>query len=60
MTVTDKLTKMATLISGGKDHSVQDWIQAFFTHYYHRWGVPQHIITNRGKIFLSEFWQSLF
>jgi len=32
--ITDKLTKMVTLIPGRKDYSTQDWAQVFFTHYY--------------------------
>jgi hypothetical protein len=60
MTVTDKLTKMATLIPGREDWSAQQWAEEFFQTYYRRWGVPSKIITDRGKIFLSDFWTSLF
>jgi hypothetical protein len=60
MSVTDKLTKMVTLIAGREDWKVVDWANTFFKQYYRRWGVPQRIITNRGTIFLSEFWTALF
>jgi hypothetical protein len=60
MSVTDKLTKMIMLIAGREDWSVVDWANAFFKQYYRRWGVPQRIITDRGAIFLSEFWTALF
>jgi hypothetical protein len=60
MTVTDKLTKMTTLILGNEDWAAEKWANAFFKSYYHHWGVPSRIITDRGKIFLSEFWTALF
>jgi transposase InsO family protein len=60
MTITDKLTKMVTLILGRENWSATQWADAFFKHYYRRWGVPQKIITDRGKVFLSEFWTSIF
>lgn len=60
MTVTDLLTKMVTLIPGREDWSADKWANAFFKCYYRRWGVPSHILTDRGKIFLSEFWTALF
>jgi hypothetical protein len=60
MSITDKLTKMVTLIAGREDWKVVDWANAFFKQYYRRWGVPQRIITDRGAIFLSEFWTVLF
>jgi hypothetical protein len=60
MTITDKLTKMVTLILGRENWSAVQWADAFFKNYYHRWGIPQQIITDRGKIFLGEFWTSLF
>jgi len=60
MTITDKLTKMVTLILSREDYFIQDWAQVFFTHYYHRRRVPQRIITDKSKVFLSKFWQSLF
>lgn len=60
MTITDKLSKMVTLILGRENWTAVQWADAFFKHYYRRWGIPQKIITDRGKIFLGEFWTSLF
>ena len=60
MMATDKLTKMVTLILGREDWSAESWANAFFKSYYRRWGVPARIITDRGKVFLSEFWTALF
>ena len=60
MSITDKLTKVVTLIEGREDWSAQQWAEAFFDKYYPRYGVPQRMISDRGKVFLSEFWTSLF
>jgi hypothetical protein len=60
MTITDKLTKMVTLVLGRENRSAIQWADAFFKNYYRRWGIPQKIITDRRKIFLGEFWTSLF
>src|SRR5271168_5021652 len=35
-------------------------VQCILQKYYSRWGVPQRILTDRGKVFLSDFWTSLF
>jgi hypothetical protein len=60
MTIMDKLTKMVTLIPGRENWDSVQWANSFFNNYYHRWGIPQKIITDCGKIFLAEFWTSLF
>jgi len=60
MTVTNKLTKMVMLILGWEDWAVEKWTNGFFKSYYWQWGVPSRIITNHGKIFLSDFWTALF
>lgn len=60
MTITDKLSKMVTLVLGREDWSATQWADAFFKNYYCHWGIPQKIITDRGKVFLGEFWTSLF
>jgi hypothetical protein len=51
---------MVTLILGREDWSAENWANAFFKCYYRRWGVPARIITDRGKVFLSDFWTALF
>lgn len=60
MTCMDKLTRMVTLIPGRETYSAEDWARSFFYTYCRRWGVPSRILTDRGKVFLSEFWKSLF
>src|SRR5271169_4127567 len=60
MSVTDRLMKWVTVIPGWEDWSAINWANAFYKKYYCRWGVPQRILTDRGKVFLSEFWTALF
>ena len=60
MSITDRLTKWVTVILGREDWSALNWANAFYKKYYCRWGVPQRILTDRGKVFLSDFWTSLF
>jgi hypothetical protein len=60
MTITDKLTKMVTVFPGREDWPAHEWASAFFEHYYRRWGVPCRIISDRGKVFMSEFWTAVF
>jgi hypothetical protein len=60
MTITDKLTKMVTLIPGRENWDSVQWANSFFSNYYRCWGIPQNIITDCEKIFLAEFWTSLF
>jgi hypothetical protein len=60
MTITDKLSKMVTVILGREDWNAARWALAFWHNYYRRWGIPQRVLSDRGKIFLSEFWTGLF
>jgi len=60
MTITDKLTKMVTIILGRENWSADRWALAFWHGYYRRWGIPQRVLSDRGKIFLSELWMGLF
>ena len=60
MSCTDIVTKMITLIPGRETYSAKDWARAFFYTYCRRWGVPNKILSDRGRIFLSEFCTILF
>jgi hypothetical protein len=60
MTITDKLTKMVTVILGRENWAADRWALAFWHGYYRRWGIPQRVLSDRGKIFLSELWMGLF
>ena len=39
--ITDKLSKMVTLIPGREDWNATVWAQAFYDNYYKRWGMPR-------------------
>jgi len=60
LTITCKLCKVVTLILGREDWTAPEWADAFIHGYYRTWGVPSRIITDRGKVFMSAFWTSLF
>jgi hypothetical protein len=60
MTVTDMLTKMVTLIPSRDNWNAEQGANTFFKCYYRKWGVPSRILTDWGKVFLSEFWTALF
>ena len=48
------VTKWVTIIMGREDWRALEWVNAFYKNYYCRWGVPQRILTDRGKAFLSD------
>ena len=60
MSCTDLASKMVTLIPGRETYSAENWASAFFYTYCRQWGVPSKILSDRGRIFLSDFWTKLF
>jgi hypothetical protein len=60
LTITDKLTKHVRLVLGREDWSAKEWAEAYFEAIYPTLGVPGAIITDRGSVFLSYFWTTLF
>ena len=60
LTITCKLCKVVTLLLGREDWTAQEWADTFVHGYYKTWGVPSRIISDRGKVFMSAFWTSLF
>jgi hypothetical protein len=60
LSCTDLASKMVTLIPGRETYSAEDWARAFFYTYCRRWGVPNKILSDRGRVFLSDFWTTLF
>lgn len=60
LTITDKFTKSIRLLAGKTVWGVKDWAEAYFDYIYPVMGVPGGIISDRGSIFLSAFWTTLF
>ena len=57
--VVDRFSKYAHFISLSHPYIAIDVAQAYLDHVFKLHGWPQSIISDRDKVFLSEFWQAL-
>ena len=60
MVVVDRLSKYAHFIALSHPFTTLTIAQAFMDGIYRLHGIPNSIVSNRYKIFLSHFWQKLF
>jgi hypothetical protein len=60
LTVTDKLTKFVMLIPGCESWTAEQWAQAYFDTIFPIFGVPKAMISDRGSVFVSMFWTTIF
>lgn len=60
LTVTDKFTKMVSLIPCNTTDSAKETARRWTESYYSRFGVSRNIISDRDVKFVSSFWQELF
>jgi hypothetical protein len=60
LVIVDKFSKYGHFIPLKHPFSAQTVAQAFVDHVYCRHGMPQVLISDRDKIFVSSFWQNLF
>lgn len=58
-TITDKSTKAVALIPCKKSTTAMEFASLFFNKVYPCWGVPQKIISDRDRRFVSAFWATL-
>jgi hypothetical protein len=57
--IVDRMTKMAIYLPCRKDINSPELAQMFFKHVICKHGVPDNIVTDRGKEFTSRFWKQV-
>lgn len=60
LTMTDKFSKLVTLIPCQTSDSAEKTAERVLRHYYTRFGLPMRIVSDRDVRFTSRFWQELF
>jgi hypothetical protein len=60
LTITDKLTKYVVIVPGCEKWSASQWAEAYFEHVFPTFGVPAAMISDRGSVFVSLFWTTVF
>lgn len=58
--VVDRLSKYAHFIPLSHPYTASTFAKAFLDNIYKLHGLPTYIVSDRDKVFLSHFWQSLF
>jgi hypothetical protein len=59
LVVVDRLTKMARFIPTTTSMDAPRFAELFFEHVYSRFGLPSRIVSDRGSVFVSQFWKSI-
>jgi hypothetical protein len=59
LVVTDRLIKYAYFISYKKDLTAEELVYTFNRNIIANHGIPEEIISNRNKFFISNFWKFL-
>jgi antitoxin component of RelBE/YafQ-DinJ toxin-antitoxin module len=57
--ITDRLTKYAYFILYKEGLTVEELIYTFNKNIITNYGIPEEIINNKDKFFISNFWKSL-
>jgi hypothetical protein len=59
LVVTDRLTKYAYFIFYKEGSTAEELVYTFNKNIITNYGIPEEIISNRDKLFISNFWKSL-
>ena len=57
---TDQLSKYGIILPLRKESSAYDIAQLYYLHVFRHFGLPQRIISDRDKRFMSKFWTTLY
>jgi len=60
LTATDKISRAVIFIPGRETWNAADWANVLLRDVVQRWGIPLGIISDRGSVFVSDLWKSLF
>ena len=60
LTATDKSSHAVIFIPGRETWNAANWADVLLRDVVRRWGIPLSIISDRGSIFVSDLWKSLF
>jgi hypothetical protein len=59
LVITDRLIKYAYFIPYKEDLTVEELVYIFNRNIVTNYRIPEEIISNRNKLFMSNFWKSL-
>ena len=59
LVVVDCLTKQAIYVPCHTTDLARDFAKLFITHVFAKHGLPMDIVSDRGSLFISEFWKEL-
>ena len=57
--IVDRLTKLAHFISVKTSYTAEKYAEIYFDRIVTLYGVPLTIISDRGSVFMSRFWERL-
>jgi hypothetical protein len=57
--IVNRLTKSAHFIPISTTYRVQQYAKLYLSHIVHYHGIPKTIISDRGSIFVAQFWEQL-